>query len=146
MPCGSWGSNGDGGSSKNVRVCVMDEWVCVCIRGPVWGARTLNGLLQCLTEWSDTPWRDVWCDTACIWLRKKQHMCPKRGIKICLARIQNNVLLAPHSNRHDRACCNYHLRAFSLVEPLQWKAGAVPKKSWSHPAVGQHLFFPLIIG
>lgn len=54
---------------------------------------------------------------------------PKWGTKIYLAWIQNNVWRAPDLYWHDRACCNYHLRAFNLVftEPLQWKAGADPK-------------------
>lgn len=95
MPCGSWGSKRDGGSSKNVSVCVCVRMSgCVCIRGPVWGARTLNGLfffffLQSLQKevihWEEMHvWRVCTSVSACngCQKKKKKHMCPKRGLKI----------------------------------------------------------------
>lgn len=149
---GAGGVTGDGGSSKNVIVCARTSGY-VCIGGPVRAVWTLNGLFRRayvepngVLLWDEMH---VWCTVyEHVWKKNEIHVGPKRGQKNCLAWIQNNVLFAPDLYWHDRACCNYHLRAFSLVftEPLQWKAGAVPKNSWSHPAVGQHLCFPLIIG
>lgn len=86
MPCGSWGSNGDGGSSKNVSVCVYGSvGVCVHKRSCL---RCLNikwpfffQSLQCFPKWRDAflVWVHV-CSP--VNTGEKKHMCPKRRLKI----------------------------------------------------------------
>lgn len=140
MPCGSWGSNGMAGAQR-MWVYVYG-WMGVCASATLFkeqfsvqnGLRLYGDMLFALRH-------HTVCVSTCICVGGEKSMHPKLEAKNCLAWTQNNVLFAPDLYWHDRACYNYHLRTFSLVftEPLQWKARAVPKNSWSHPAVGQRL-------
>lgn len=58
MPRGSWGSSGDGSSSKNVKVCVLDECVCVRIKRSrlrcsniKWPFAMFNRIERCSRQW-----------------------------------------------------------------------------------------------
>lgn len=85
MSCGRWGSNRDGGSSKNVSVCVrtsecVHQRYCLRCSNMKWPffCRTYNVL------WNGVEYtmkRCMFGVRACGW-KKIKHMCPKRGLKI----------------------------------------------------------------